>query len=233
MLIAWIAIQFLNKWSRSSFVSRERASRRCASHDGQAGVWLPGFIISLSPIILPILLISLASVFDVVMRGYKEGATGFSATMVNLFGGKEGFNGVKAYVDFIGNKNIALVIGAAISLWLLKRQRKLPLNKISDMVGSVGNGRRHHPHHRRGRCLRLHAFPGRRGRQPWDGRPEKGINLMLLSYAVALVFRIAQGTATVSMQTTSAMLGPHHRPGCHPIYLFRAIGFGAMAFMDE
>jgi GntP family gluconate:H+ symporter len=232
MLIAWGAIQFLNQWTPVELRESPNAPlgdlRKMMDKPESE---LPGFIVSLSPIILPILLISLASVFDVVMRGHKAGATGFSATVVDLLGGKDGFNGVKQWVDFIGNKNIALVIGAALSLWLLKRQRKLPLNKISDMVGP--------PLETAGVIILITAAGGAFGYMlsqagvgdslgTWANQ-NKGINLILLSYAVALIFRIAQGSATVSMQTTSAMLAalatglPYH-----PIYIFCAIGFGAI-----
>jgi gluconate:H+ symporter, GntP family len=165
------------------------------------------------------------------MRGHKAGVSGFSATIVDLFGGKDGFNKVKTYVDFIGNKNIALVIGAALSLWLLKRQRKLPLNKISDMVGP--------PLETAGVIILITSAGGAFGYMlsqagvgdslgAWANQ-NKGIDLLLLSYVVALIFRIAQGSATVSMQTTSAMVAalatglPYH-----PIYIFCAIGFGAI-----
>jgi hypothetical protein len=59
----------------------------------------------------------------------------------------------------------------------------------------------------------------------------QGIDVVLLGYVVAVVFRIAQGSATVAMQAASAvcagMLPSLH---CHPLYLFLAIGFGATGF---
>ena len=74
------------------------------------------------------------------------------------------------------------------------------------------------------------------------------VNLVFLAYAVALTFRVAQGSATVAMQTTSAMMAGMVGAGTaaaaatattagvvttpalpyHPIYLFCAIGFGAI-----
>lgn len=232
MLIAWVAIQYLNKWTPVEL--RESANAPLSDLRkmmDKPESELPGFLFSLTPIILPILLISMASVFDVAMRGYKEDAGGFAGMLVNLCGGKAGFDTVKTWVDFIGNKNIALVIGAAISLWLLKRQRKLPLGKISDMVGP--------PLETAGVIILITAAGGAFGYMlsqagvgdslgAWANQ-NKGINLIILSYVVALIFRIAQGSATVSMQTTSAMVAalavglPYH-----PIYIFCAIGFGAI-----
>jgi GntP family gluconate:H+ symporter len=48
------------------------------------------------------------------------------------------------------------------------------------------------------------------------------------------VIRIAQGSATVAMLTTSAMMVPIIEGGSalpyHPVYIFLAIGFGATIF---
>jgi GntP family gluconate:H+ symporter len=55
---------------------------------------------------------------------------------------------------------------------------------------------------------------------------------LLLSWAVAAVIRVAQGSATVAMLTTAAMIYPIMSGGAalpyHPVYVFMAIGFGAM-----
>ena len=59
----------------------------------------------------------------------------------------------------------------------------------------------------------------------------QGIDVVLLGYVVAVVFRIAQGSATVAMQAASAVCaGMLPSLECHPLYLFLAIGFGATGF---
>ena len=59
----------------------------------------------------------------------------------------------------------------------------------------------------------------------------KGIELLLIGFFVAFLIKFAQGSSTVSMITTSAMLvGLIDSPesvGYHPVYLACAIGFGA------
>ena len=49
---------------------------------------------------------------------------------------------------------------------------------------------------------------------------------------MAAVIRVAQGSATVAMLTTAAMIYPIMSSGAglpyHPVYIFMAIGFGAM-----
>lgn len=59
------------------------------------------------------------------------------------------------------------------------------------------------------------------------------VNLLVLAWLVAAVIRIAQGSATVAMLTTSAMVFPMMDPAAggalpfHPMYVYLAIGFGA------
>jgi GntP family gluconate:H+ symporter len=60
----------------------------------------------------------------------------------------------------------------------------------------------------------------------------RDVNLLLLSYGVALVLRVAQGSATVSMLTTSAMIYPimaDAQLSYSPIYVFLATAFGSFA----
>jgi GntP family gluconate:H+ symporter len=63
------------------------------------------------------------------------------------------------------------------------------------------------------------------------------VSLVLLAWLVSSVIRIAQGSATVAMLTTSAMMVPILYPQdgtaasslpYHPIYIFLAIGFGSI-----
>ncbi len=232
MLAAWVAIQWLNKWTPVDL--RESANapigdlRKMMDKPESE---LPSFAASLAPIIVPILLISMASIIEVADRGYTDGASGFSAFLVNLFGGKSAFDGAKTWLYFIGNKNIALVIGAALSLWLLWSHRRLSLRVLGDMVGP--------PLETAGVIILITSAGGAFGYMldrsgvgaslgEWAGQ-HSAINLIVLAYLVALIFRIAQGSATVSMQTTSSMLAPLAVAlPYHPIYVFLAIGFGAI-----
>ena len=54
-------------------------------------------------------------------------------------------------------------------------------------------------------------------------KEHSSINLIVLAYIVSLIFRIAQGSATVAMQTTSADDRAGLSPGAvlpyHPLYL--------------
>src|SRR5207247_2481664 len=77
---------------------------------------LPSFAASLLPVLLPILLISTASFFA-------------------AFGGRKLLGAVWPAIEFIGNRNIALLIGALLAMALVVRQRKLTLAGLSALLG--------------------------------------------------------------------------------------------------
>lgn len=192
---------------------------------------LPSFFWSMTPVLLPIILISLTTVFELAHKGAATGA-GWGVALVNMFGGDQGFTAARAWVDFIGHKNIALFIGAAISLAVLAKQRGLGLKKVEELVGP--------PLETAGMIILITSAGGAFGlalRSAGVGDAVQAIaqgyslNLVLLGWLVAAVVRVAQGSATVAMLTTSSIMAPMlltTQLGCHPVYLFTAIGFGAM-----
>jgi GntP family gluconate:H+ symporter len=199
---------------------------------------LPSFLASITPVLLPIFLISLAS-FCKMAKGYPAA--------VNLLGGPETFALFAKISYFIGNKNIALGIGTLIALWVLARQRGFGLRKLEELVGP--------PIETAGVIILITAAGGAFGgmlRQAGVGdaigavAKTYSIHLILLAWLTAAVIRIAQGSATVAMLTTSAILWPMLDPGLpvdsptaavtaavaakigfHPMYVFLSVGFGA------
>lgn len=174
---------------------------------------LPSFLASLLPVLLPIVLISTAS-------------------FLAAFGGAAQSKTVYPLIEFIGNRNIALLMGALLAMWLLIRQRNLTMAGLATLLGpaletagviilitSAGGAF--------GLMLK-HAGVGEAIRHFATGRD---INLILLAWAVAVLMKFAQGSATVSMLTTAAMMvGVTQGTALpyHPMYLFLAIGFGAL-----
>lgn len=135
---------------------------------------------------------------------------------------------------FWGNRNTALLVGAALALLVLVRQRKtLTLARIGQMIEG--------PFATAGVIILITSAGGAFGlmlknagvgdavKSLVEGRE---VNLLLLSWLVAGVIRVAQGSATVAMLTTAAMIYPIMSTGpalpYHPVYVFMAIGFGAM-----
>ena len=134
--------------------------------------------------------------------------------------------------DFAGNRNVALIIGAVIAIGILMRQRGFSFAKVGALVGP--------PFETAGVIILITSAGGAFGlmlknagvgeaiRVLVEGRE---INLILLSWLVAGVIRVAQGSATVAMLTTAAMMYPIMAAEplpYHPIYIFAAIGFGGM-----
>ncbi|NND34216.1 MAG: GntP family permease [Saprospiraceae bacterium] len=174
---------------------------------------LPAFGISIMPIVVPLLLIILAS------------ATEYFGTNTEGSG--------TTFINFIGNKNVAMLIGTIISLWLLARQKRWDLTRITKsmekpleiagviiLITSAGG-----------------AFGGmiqHSGIGNWiQGLATEGleINYILLAWIVAAVMKIAQGSGTVSMITSAgimfSLISGTTLP-YHPVYIFLAVGFGAM-----
>ena len=220
--ISWPVAKWISR--RTPVVLRESANVPLADLRRMTEVpesQLPGFLLSILPVLLPVLLIACASVGDVLARGG---------------GGGESFASVKGVLDFIGNKNIALLIGAACALALLMRQRRESLGTVGKLLDN--------PLTTAGAIILITSAGGAFGlmlknagvgdaiREAARGHD---INILLLGWLVAATFRIAQGSATVAMMTTAAMLAPMIYPGtsdvaampCHPVYLYLAVGFGA------
>jgi gluconate:H+ symporter, GntP family len=218
---------------------------------------LPSFLWSIAPVILPIVLIAFSSLFRVIADGAlppkpavavvspsdvaaatTDGRIGWCVLAYKLFGGDAYFASVRGTVDFFGHKNIALLIGAAISVYVLAKQRGFGKEKLEQLIGP--------PLETAGMIILITSAGGAFGGMlrvagvgdavKWAAAGQE-INMVLLSYLVSVVIRIAQGSATVAMLTTSAMMAQIIEPsiadgtlGFHPLYIYLAIGWGAMGF---
>jgi len=77
---------------------------------------LPPFTWSMAPVILPIALIA-------------------AAAFLAAFGGKARFPLIYPWVQFWGNRNVALFIGALIAMFVLARQKGYSVAKICELSG--------------------------------------------------------------------------------------------------
>jgi len=173
---------------------------------------LPGLIASLTPVLLPVILIGVASSVTAMSGKGEPGVVG-------------------GWLLFLGNRNIALLIGTFISIFILMRQRRMTFTEVGSLIGP--------PLETAGVVILITAAGGAFGlmlRSAGVGDAIKAaaggyqINLILLAYLVAVVIRIAQGSATVAMLTTSGMIYPLMAGGLpyHPVYIFLSIGYGAL-----
>lgn len=228
-MASWCTAKWLNRQYQVPMRETPGTSisdlRRIVSQDERE---LPSLGASIAPILVPILLMSVASFFDAVAKN-REAFPGLLA----LVGGDASFNRLAWAIEFVGNRNIALLVGALVAMGILMRQKKLTIAQVCSKIGpsfetagviilitSAGGAF--------GLMLK-NAGVGEAIKQLVAG---KEVNLLLLAWAVAAVIRVAQGSATVAMLTTAAMIYPIISGGpplpYHPIYIFMAIGFGAM-----
>ncbi len=135
--------------------------------------------------------------------------------------------------ELLGNRNIALLIGAALAGWTVLRQKKgLTFARLSEMMGG--------PLETAGVIILITSAGGAFGfmlRNAGVGDAVKAavegkeFNLILLAYLVAAVVRVAQGSATVAMITAGTMtyeIFAGQQLPYNPVYIFCAIGFGSM-----
>lgn len=136
----------------------------------------------------------------------------------------------------LGNANLALLLSAAIAIATLGIVRNLSLVQLAHAVEqSLMDG---------GLIILITAAGGAFGAMLTEAKVGdaireiasqfggSGITLLLLGFTVAAVFKIAQGSTTVSMITTSGMLAGIATVdvlGFHPVYLATSIGCGALA----
>lgn len=169
----------------------------------------PGLIVSLLPILLPVGLISMASIVDVLS------------------------NGVPGWLAFLGNKNIAMGIGMAMALWLWAKERNmdagdlwkaaakpLEIAGVIILITSAGGAF--------GAMIKLSGI----GPAIELVTEQFHIHYLILAWVIAAVMKTAQGSSTVAMITAASIMyglvGTGEELPYHPIYLLMAIGFGAL-----
>jgi len=185
---------------------------------------LPGLLPSLLPIVLPVLLISSNTVVVSMMSRAGGHTTRWSA--------------LAPFTAIVGNANLALLVSAVVALGVYARQRGASRADLAEMVetslmsagviilitaagGAFGATLQAA---QIGPAIEA-AFGGGRG-------AGSGMALLLLGFAVASLMKFAQGSSTVAMITTAAMLaamipGPDALP-FHTVYVATAIASGSL-----
>lgn len=170
----------------------------------------PSVLLSALPIVVPIAMISLASVVEVLTGNLPD------------------------WVAFQGNKNFAMSVGAIIALYLwastlkLGRQelwsaisKPLEIAGVIILITSAGGAY--------GAMIK-HSGIGDAITLATDGF---NVHYVFLAWLIAAVMKTAQGSSTVSMITSAAimaaLIGPDAQLGYHPVYILLSIGFGSMA----
>ena len=185
---------------------------------------LPPFWLAMMPILMPVALIALSSIVSAVNTSLlDQGEAGLDG-------------GILLVLGFLGDRNIAMLLSAAISLYLLLRQSHTTMGGIMASLESViGTA---------GIIILITAAGGSFGamiRQAGVGEVIQqhvatgvsGSALLFLAFLISAVMKTAQGSSTVAMITTSAIMYSVIQGidlPFHPVYLFLAIGFGGLVF---
>jgi gluconate:H+ symporter, GntP family len=135
----------------------------------------------------------------------------------------------------LGNVNLVLLVSALIAILTLGLARHLSLVQVAHAVEvALMSG---------GVIILITAAGGAFGLMLTEAKVGdsigdiakqfggKGLPLIFLAFAVAAVFKVAQGSSTVSMITTSGMLAPLatvDNLDFHPVYMATAIGAGSL-----
>lgn len=183
---------------------------------------LPSFLAAVTPVILPVILIAGSSFAKAFITQKQIDETPWLQTLL-------------AWLSFVGERHVALLIGAAIAILVLMRQSRTGIAHL----GSILNA----PLETAGVIILITAAGGAFGamlRNSGVGDAIKAstgglnLNLIYLSFLVAVVIRVAQGSATVAMMTTVGIVAPLMHDALktgslpyHPVYLFLSIGYGA------
>lgn len=185
---------------------------------------LPSLAVSLTPIVLPVLMITTNTLV--------------SSMMANGVGPQGLLGKISPFTSIIGDPNFALLVATAIALGILYYQRKMTLLKLGGTVeNALMSG---------GVIILITAGGGAFGKmltvaqigpaiQARFGSAEAeaaGLSFLFLGFGIAALLKIAQGSSTVAMITTSAMLAAMLTSpellGFDPVYLATAIGAGSL-----
>ncbi|WP_114750367.1 GntP family permease [Pleomorphovibrio marinus] len=204
-IIPAIAVILTGKWQNRTF----DIPLRVASNPQKPIQRPPSLLLSLLPIVLPLIMISLASV-------------------VAAFG-----ENVPAWVALQGNKNIAMTVGTLLALYIWARaqgltarelwegvSRPLEIGGLIILITSAGGA--------------YGAMIGHSGIGDAIKNATEGfqVHYIVLAWLIAAVFKTAQGSGTVAMISAAsimaAIVGTDVELPYHPIYLLLAMGFGSL-----
>ena len=184
---------------------------------------LPGLLLSLMPIILPVIMIS---------------ANTIAKTIADRPGAGDSAAAAQRITAVIGDANLAMLLAAAVAIIVLWRQRRPSRDELAKIVEtSLMSG---------GVIILITSAGGAFGKMLQaaqmgpavtnmivgdSGGQIGGMHLLFIAFIVAFLIKFAQGSSTVSMIATSAMLAPligsKEALGYHPVYIATTIGFGA------
>lgn len=188
------------------FRDADSASQEVAPSPMAAQSAVPSGGLSIAVLLLPVLMILVGSVFGLLVPESSWAA---------------------AALAFVGDKNIALLLGVFVALFALRRFISKPAGDIVNEAAAQS-----------GLILLITGAGGSFGHvisasgigsYLVDTMSAWNISLLVLGFLLAAILRVAQGSTTVALITTSAILGPAvGAAGASSVLVGLAIGAGGM-----
>jgi GntP family gluconate:H+ symporter len=183
-------------------------ARQLEGESGQQG--MPGFGISILTVLIPVILMLLASASDLVLDPAGT---------------------LRSALHFVGSPIVALLLALLFSFWSLRRPRRFTRDEImkfcNDCLGPtatillvIGAG---------GGFNQVLVQSGV-GRAIADVSPALHVSPLILAWSVAALMRVATGSATVAMTTAAGIVAPIAiaAPGTNAELLVLATGAGSL-----
>ena len=204
---------------------------------------LPSFWLSMLPVILPAILLAGFSIIDVVEKssikaevvaGFAGSAEALAQALREAQADPGNYSLFHSAMQLLGNKIIALGIGAILAIGILIRQAGLDFKAVAEKCAG--------PLEVAGVIILITSAGGAFGgmiRESGIGNvvehyaEQYSLNYVFLAWLFTAIIRVAQGSATVSLITgaglMAAIMAGGVDVGCHPVYIFLSIGFGSIA----
>ncbi|MEJ5275296.1 MAG: hypothetical protein WHU94_05225 [Thermogemmata sp.] len=182
---------------------------------------LPPLLLSLLPILLPVLLISANTAVEAGMKQSTSNAQ---------------LEYIQPVFQLLGDPNFALFLAMIIAVAIYRKQKRATREQTLGMVETSLLSA--------GVIILITAAGGAFGAMLKAAQIGPaieahfaqlgggGLAYLFLGFGISMVLKIAQGSSTVAMITTASMLGAMLTSptslGCHPVYLALAIGSGSL-----
>lgn len=212
LVVCWL----LNRWQNIEMRPYSGESENQSLSDDE----LPPLGMALFPVVLPVLLIA-------------------ANTIASAIGSDDdpSWQPLLSVTGILGNPSLALILSAAISIFLVIRYRGSSISSMSESIEQALMGG--------GIVILITAAGGAFGKmlaaagiqetiQSMLGKESSvgGLTVLFAAFGVASMIKFAQGSGTVSMITTSSMFGAigftNEQLGFNLVYLATAIGSGSM-----
>lgn len=220
-VVGLLAAAWLNR--RMPIAMRPMAGANINSTDEQEFTKLPSLFMSLVPVVLPVALITVDTVYKVSLGAHPSDQQ----------------RQWQGWLGLLGDANLAMVLAALVAVYLCWKVQGHSLQQLADHVeDALLSG---------GVIILITAAGGAFGSllamteiqkviEAWfAGRESSGWVVILLAYALAAILKIAQGSSTVAMIVSSSLVASIALPlaaagtlGFHMAYLVPVIGSGSL-----